>query len=283
MPDGMNSNENKPVVERPTVVDQPRSGSRRKSPEDRHFVTSLARGLEVLSCFQRHEIALSNQEIAARCQLPKSTVTRLTSTLTRLGYLVQIKESGRYRLGVACLALGSTMLARMDVRQIARPLMQELADFAGASVSLGMRDNLSMIYIENCRSTAALSLNVNVGSRVPIAVSAIGRAWLAAVSEEERADAIGEIRNADTNMWRKAEPGIKQAIRDYPALGVASSFGDWIPDVNAIARAFDPRNGLPMMALSVGGSAHSLTRERLLHEVRPRLLYVVRVIEESVA
>ena len=99
-----------------------------KAKEDRHFVTALARGLEVLSCFRSGDKALGNQEIAQRCRLPKSTVSRLTSTLTKLGYLIQVEESGKYRLGTATLSLGSAMLARLDVRQIARPMMQELAD-----------------------------------------------------------------------------------------------------------------------------------------------------------
>ena len=95
--------------------------------EDRHFVTALARGLQVLACFRSDDKALGNLEIAERCELPKSTVSRLTGTLTRLGYLYQVKASGKYRLGSATLSLGTTMLRRLDVRQIARPLMQELA------------------------------------------------------------------------------------------------------------------------------------------------------------
>ena len=68
-----------------------------KTKEDRHFVTALARGLEVLSCFRSGDKALGNQEIAQRCKLPKSTVSRLTSTLTKLGYLIQVEDSGKYR------------------------------------------------------------------------------------------------------------------------------------------------------------------------------------------
>ena len=60
--------------------------------------------------------------------LPKSTVSRLTYTLTKLGYLHYVRESGKYRLGTATLALGSAVLGRFDVRDLARPLMQELAD-----------------------------------------------------------------------------------------------------------------------------------------------------------
>jgi hypothetical protein len=98
--------------------------------EDRHFVTALARGLSVLSCFSSGEKMLGNLDIAKRCKLPKSTVSRLTYTLTKLGYLVYVEETGKYRLGTSTLALGSAMLARLDVRDLARPLMQELADFS---------------------------------------------------------------------------------------------------------------------------------------------------------
>lgn len=253
----------------------------RKPKEDRHFVTALARGLEVLSCFRTGEVTLSNQELAQRCKLPKSTVSRLTMTLTKLGYLIHVQESGRYRLGTACLALGSALLTRLDVRKIARPMMQELAEFSGAAVSLGVRDKLSMIYVENCRSSAALTLTLDVGSRMPLATSAIGRAWLAAVSDEERDEVMQQVRERDADEWPKVQSGINDALRDYAKYGVTCSFGDWNRDVNGIARAFDPGNGLPVMAVNVGGPSYNLSPEFLLDEVRPRLIQVVRDIENA--
>ncbi|MDE1714428.1 helix-turn-helix domain-containing protein, partial (plasmid) [Chromobacterium amazonense] len=70
---------------------------------DRPFVTALARGLEVLAAFRPGEGALSNQELARRTGLPKSTVSRLSYTLTRLGYLQPEGDGGPYRLGLALL------------------------------------------------------------------------------------------------------------------------------------------------------------------------------------
>ncbi len=253
----------------------------RKPKEDRHFVTALARGLDVLACFRHGEITLSNQELAQRCKLPKSTVSRLTMTLTKLGYLIHVQESGRYRLGTACLALGSALLNKLDVRKIARPMMQELAEFSGASVSLGVRDKLSMIYVENCRSSAALTLTLDVGSRMPLASSAMGRAWLAAVPEEDRLEAMEQIHALDDLAWPHVKAGIDQALEDYRTLGITCSFGDWNKEVNGVARAFDPGNGLPVMAVNVGGPSYNLSPEFLLKEVGPRLLKVVRAIEEA--
>jgi DNA-binding IclR family transcriptional regulator len=256
-----------------------RSGPKPK--EDRHFVTALARGLEVLSCFRSGDKALGNQEIAQRCRLPKSTVSRLTSTLTKLGYLIQVEESGKYRLGTATLSLGSAMLARLDVRQIARPMMQELADASRSMVSLGTRDRLSMIYVENCRSSAALTLSLDVGSRIPVATSAIGRAWLAAIPERERQDFMERVQELDEVAWPDIRDGIERSVQDYQTLGVTCSFGDWQKDVNGIARAFQPGGGLPPMAINCGGPSFHLSKEFLLNEVRPRLIDMVTRLEAS--
>ncbi|AKJ30549.1 IclR family transcriptional regulator [Caldimonas brevitalea] len=253
-----------------------------KVKEDRHFVTALARGLEVLSCFRSSDKMLGNQELARRCGLPKSTVSRLTYTLTKLGFLDYVEESGRYRLGSATLSLGSAMLARMDVRQIARPLMQDLADFSQAMVSLGSRDRLSMIYVENCRSQSALTLSLDVGSRIPLATTAMGRAYLAMCSEAERNDLMDRIRELDELAWPRIHEGIEAAIAQYRELGVCCSFGDWQKDVNAIAVAFRPDGGRSLMAINCGGPAFNLSRDFLLEEVRPRLVALGARLERSV-
>ncbi|MDB5796322.1 MAG: IclR family transcriptional regulator [Paucimonas sp.] len=240
--------------------------------EDRHFVTALARGLELLSCFRSGERLLGNQELAERARLPKSTVSRLTYTLTRLGYLQYDEPAGKYRLGTAALTLGSAMLSRLDIRQFARPQMQELAEFSRATVSLGIRDRLNMIYIENCRSQSALTLSLDVGARIAIIQTAMGRAWLAAVSASERNDVLARVRDQDPQAWPEVEEKIARSAQEMHELGCCTSFGEWQPDVNAVAVAFRPAKGASVLSLNCGGPASTLTPAFLLDEVRPRLL-----------
>lgn len=265
----------RPAVAVPVVADKS------AGKEDRHFVTALARGLAVLSCFSSGEKMLGNLDIAKRCRLPKSTVSRLTYTLTRLGYLVFVEETGKYRLGTSTLALGSAMLARLDVRDLSRPLMQDLADFSKAMVSLGSRDRLSMIYVGNARSSAALTLSLDVGSRIPIATTAMGRAYLALVSEREREDIMERVRELDEVAWPAIRQGIDRALKQYAETGCVSSFGEWQADVNAIAVPLRPGGGLPPMAINCGGPAFTLSKEFLLNEVRPKLVELVRQLEAS--
>jgi len=249
------------------------------SAQDRHFVTALARGLEVLSAFRSGDSFLANHELADRTRLPKSTVTRLTYTLTKLGYLHVVPESGKYRLGTATGALGSAMLANLDVRQVARPLMQALAAETGAVIALSARDQLSMLYLECCRSTSIVTLSLDVGSRIPLGTSAAGRALLAAVAPSERTGLMERLRALDEGNWPQVQRGIDAANAEFQRGQCAYSVGDWVREVHAVATALNPGRGLPLMALSAAGAAQYFPEARLRDEIRPKLLETVREIE----
>jgi len=249
---------------------------------DRHFVTALARGLEVLASFRHGDRMLGNQELSKRCGLAKSTVSRLTHTLTNLGYLIYVEESAKYSLGTATLSLASAMLSKLDIRKLAHPLMQELAEFGQCLVSLGSRDRLSMIYIDAVRGSAAITLSLDIGARIPIATTAMGRAYLTAVSERERNDILERsCELADVGDQPELNRGVAKAMRDIRELGVCCSFGDWQKDVNAIAVPVMPGGGLPPMAINCGAPAYMVSKEFLLGQVRPRLIALANDLETS--
>ena len=244
-------------------------------------MTALARGLDLLSAFRAQDRVLGNQELARRTRLPKSTVSRLTYTLTRLGYLepAQDAQGGMgYRLGSRVLALGSTLLQRLDIRALARPHMQELADATQTMVALGTPERRSMIYIEACRSDPIMTLRLGVGSRIPMASTAMGRAYLTICSESERRALMERFREADPANWAAVHEGILRALEDHGKLGCCASFAQWQGHVNAIAVAFRVP-GQPPLALSCGGPVLQLSSDYLLKDVRPRMLDVARRIQ----
>jgi DNA-binding IclR family transcriptional regulator len=247
---------------------------------DRHFVTALARGLEVLSCFKTGNNFLANHEIAQKCGLPRSTVTRLTYTLTKLGYLHLVPNSGKYRLGTATVALGSAMLAKLDVRQVARPFMQSLAAETEAIVALSTRDRLSMLYLECCKGSSIVTLSLDVGSRIPLGTTAAGRALLAGLPASERSDLMERIRALDDAAWPAISAGIVRAVDEYEATGCCSSLGDWVKGVHGIAVPFNPGRGLPVMVMSVAGAAQAFPKDQLMH-FASKLITMVKSIEEN--
>lgn len=247
---------------------------------DRQMVRALARGLEVLRCFKPGDRFLGNQEIAVRTGLPKPTVSRLTYTLTTLGYLNYSEKFGKYYLGTAVLSLGYSMLANTDIRQTARPLMQELAEYAQASVALGMQDRLNMIYIEAYRSSATVTLTLDVGSQLPVATTSMGRALLAAMPGPEREPLMEQIRVRNEAAWPKIRAGIDQALRDYEEKGFCLSLGEWKKDVHAVAAPLIPSDGSRIMVFNCAGAAFQLRRHMLEDDIGPRLLNLVTNVKE---
>ena len=193
---------------------------------DRKFVTALARGLEVLRAFTPTEGLLGNGEIAERTGLPKPTVSRLTYTLTRLGYLAHVERLAKYQLAPAALALGYTALANIRIRQLARTHMQEVADHAGAVVALGTRDRLDLIYLELARSKHGAMLRLLQGSRLPIATTAMGRALIAGMPDSERSWLLGYIKRQEGKNWPKVKASLADAIKDFETRGFVLSLGD---------------------------------------------------------
>ena len=247
--------------------------------DDRHFVTALARGLAVLACFGRGRTFMANHDIAEACNLPRSTVSRLTYTLTKLGYLHYVEEVGKYRLGTALIALSSTALGGLDVRHIARPALREVANFANASVGLGVRDRLSMRYVDCQRGPAAIALNLDIGSRISLPRSAMGRAYLAVCDARERAAIYDELCALDLVAWPRLRDSIERAIAEYREIGCCTSFGAWQDEVSAIAVGFHPGGGLPAMAVNCGGPTVITDPRTLMEVVRPKLIEAVRDLE----
>jgi len=250
-------------------------------PKDRNFVTALARGLEILRVFDANDSLLGNQEIAARTGLPKPTVSRLTYTLTQLGYLEYSERMGKYRLAAGVLALGYSVLSGMGIRRIARPYMQELAEYANASVSLGSRNRLDMVYIENVRPARALAVPLEVGSWIPVATTAMGRALLAALPEDERQALVNAIAESDPAAWPRRRQGIEQAIEHYQIHGFTLSLGEWHPSVHAVGVPLALPDGSSILAFNCGAPAYLFDPARMITDLGPRLVHLVRNVEAA--
>lgn len=245
----------------------------------RKFVVALARGLEVLRTFTPGEGLLGNQEISTRTGLPKPTVTRLTYTLTQLGDLAHLERLEKYQLAPGALAIGYSTLANMRILQVARPHMQALANYSGASVALGSRDRVNLLYVEHCRAKSAVMLRLDLGSRIPIATTAMGRAMLAALPEKERDWLLHDIARRESKRRPKVRVGIKRAQKDLTSCGFTLSVGEWQTDVTAVGVPLVPADGSGIFAFNCGAPAFHFKREHLVSDIGPRLVNMVRNIE----
>jgi len=242
-----------PVTARAAVPDE---------TDDRQFVIALARGLSVLQAFDPGDDLLTNAEIAARARLPKATITRLTYTLCKLGYLARDPAGGGYRLDPHILTLGYPVLARLGMRQLARPLMQALAEAEGLTVSMGLRDGAHMIFVERVRSSAPVVLQQDIGTRIPIATTALGRGYLAGLAPAEREAVMNELRaQTPAAKWAAVRKGVDRELARFAKQGWCVG-GDWDAALSGVAVPL-ALPGRSVLSISCAGARAQLPDARL--------------------
>ncbi|PKH69393.1 IclR family transcriptional regulator [Psychrobacter sp. 4Dc] len=208
--------------------------SQNKEENDRQFVTALGRGLIILAAFEHHE-RLTHQQLCQMTDLPKATITRLIHTLTTLGFL-RVTEHGQYQLGSSAVRLSATAWSRHDMVAAAEPLLRQFASENEVSVNLATEVEGEMRYHACCRSPARLSVNLQVGSAVPVARTAIGRAFYAASTQARQAVIIGNLQeNLPVEEYNDAQTALASAVEHYEKYGYTVSDGEFSTDILAVA------------------------------------------------
>jgi DNA-binding IclR family transcriptional regulator len=254
----------------------------KKTATDRNFVVALSRGLDVLRAFQPNDGLLGNQEIAARTNLPKPTVSRLTYTLAQLGYLKR-DTKGRFQLGLGILAAAYPVLSALKIRQLARPLMREFAAYTGGTVSIAMPFGLDFIYVETLRTTDAVTHLPDVGFASSLAPTAVGRALLSLFTREEL-----DVYVANVKAERPEEADYVQA-RTLPDVelckerGFAISLGEWRREIFGVAAPLYRTASGDCLSVNCGIPSFRFNAEQIERECGPRMLGLARSIRSLAA
>lgn len=246
---------------------------------DRKFVGALGRGLLVLEAFVDQPVWLGSTEIARRVQLPKPTTSRLLRALLNLGYLHYSDKRRQYRLSTAVLALGYGVRDTFSIGQLVRPHLDRLAHEFNVHASLAGRDALDVIQIEVSHPTRTLmTLQLDVGSRIPLAGTAMGHAILAALPEEERRYLMEHLHHRHSKHWADIKARIEEARAQYRERGYTWSVGSWMTDINGVAAPLVCPGGSPVLVLACGAPARHLQRKSM-SEIGRRLVALRAKIE----
>lgn len=239
---------------------------------DGDAVNALVRGFEVLDCIAAAGRPLGNAEVAQATGIPRPTVSRLLATLVGLGHVREARDGAGYELAAGVVRLAQAFLGAIDVREAARPHLRALAEACSASAFLGVRDADDMLVVEAGRSRSAVALlGSDVGTRMALASSALGRAWLAGVDAETRAAVIARLRGGTQAVRAQAGAALEQALAAAARHGYALSIGEWHPNINSAGVAVRTPGG-EVVALNCGGPAFLMPAQRLKDFVVPRLL-----------
>jgi DNA-binding IclR family transcriptional regulator len=229
-------------------------------------VGSVARALAVLDALGSSEGGLGVSEVARRIGVNASTASRLLATLEQDGF-VEREPGGPYRLGLKLVALADRVLARLDVRALARPLLERLVTVTGETATLSVPGEQAAITIDFVVPSESTVASIARLGRPSIAhATAAGKVMLAF---GPRADAGELARYTDRTITEPAElAGQLAAARQQ---GFAEAIGEREPDLAALAAPVLGRGGVLVAILGLQGPASRLTASRR-RAVRPALL-----------
>jgi len=211
-----------------------RSANDSSSPPAPAEVDSLQRGLEILRSFRTGEKSLHLTDILDRTKIPRLSAQKLLNTLTAHHFLRYLPELNRYEPDVSCFVLGHALRASLPILRVARPVMQELAERLEVDVFLALREGMDMMIVEYC-SARTEAAEFGVGSLLPLAQTAVGRAWLWAQRPAVQGEFIERIRSEASERELSAIPGVYRAFQELAERGYCFSLGEWMQNWNAIA------------------------------------------------
>jgi DNA-binding IclR family transcriptional regulator len=244
---------------------------------------TLARGLEVLRSFHCEAKPLGNRAIAERTGLPKSAVSRITSTLVSLGYLQRIPNIGHYQLATGGLSIGHAYLEASEIRRAARPLMEQFAARHDVSTGLAVPDRLEMMYIVWCRSPTTLTLRLSAGTMLPMGRTAGGRAYLWALPQAVQRDLIARIKQEAGSRARAIMDGINAAFSDLDRYGYCVAISEFQKNTFGIAVPLVFDDGQTVLSLTAGGARLDVTEAALRRNIAADLVRTASLVRSAIA
>ena len=195
---------------------------------------SLLRGLEILRAFRPGLDVLTNGDLAERTGLPRSTISRLTGTLVRSGFLLHDHVTGGYRLSATVLGMAHVMRSGSFVLNESMSLMQSVGRQMRVNIGLALADHDDMLYLENLPFGPKASLRKIVpGQRVPMALTSLGRAYLSTLDSGELKTQLTHLKQRHRRDWTVIESHIHQDIEAVRKQGYCAVA--WQPSVVSIA------------------------------------------------
>ncbi len=240
-------------------------------------IQSLARGLKILNHLGQSPDGYTITELANLLRVDKGSASRLVSTLTRYGYVERDPVSRRCHLGPQVVSLSRNMLARLPLREVARPYLHQMMERTGECAHLAIAAQGKALYIDQIESPATLRVNAQVGTMNPLHCTALGKILLA----------FGEV-----DLPPRLEPFTSRTITDPEALrhhldqvrhqGYAVDDEEFDPGVRCIAAPVLDFRGKAVGAIGISGPATRITPERL-PELAALVVEIGKALSERMA
>jgi IclR family KDG regulon transcriptional repressor len=207
----------------------------------------------LLTCFTKGDAELGVMQLSRMTGMHKSTVSRLLTSLKHEGFLVKSPQTGKYRLGLVFVQLAGLVLDRLDLRTIARPHLELLANKTQETINIAVQDRAMCINIESIISPQQIQHAGRLGARYPMFCTSTGRVLLAAIPPEERENLVPNPIASLTKNTVRDHVHLAEILDKVNENGYSLVQEEYLEGLSAIASPVHDHTGCVIAAVSVSG------------------------------
>ncbi|QCQ22802.1 IclR family transcriptional regulator [Desulfoglaeba alkanexedens ALDC] len=245
----------------------------------RSFITSLARGLQVLEALARSSKPLNLTQLSEEVGFHKVTTSRFCYTLTELGYVERIHKK-RYRLTPKALGLGYAIVCNLDLRQVGESHLRELSAFLGETVNMAVLDQTEILYVARFKTEQIMPTELHIGSRLPLHCTSMGKAILAHLPEEELSELLDRITFSQlTHRTITTREGFLEELEKVRKQCYAVSDEELSVGLRSIAAPI-MRDNRPVAAINIAVPTARYNLEQLAKNFSGPLLKTAKTISD---
>jgi len=247
---------------------------------DRDYVSSFARGLDVICAFTRFTPQMTLTEVARATNMSRATARRLLLTLVREGYAEKINRS--FSLRPKVLQLGYSALSSVGILEIVQPVMNALAQRTRESIFAAVLTGDEVTYLARSTPDRVMSVSINVGNRLPAYAVSTGRVLLAAESDEAVAAYLARVRIAQYTPTTVSSPvKLRQIIEEVRQLGYSIVDEELEAGVRSLSVPLRDASNRVVAALNACCPSVRFSVESMQNELVPVLLDAAQQINRA--
>jgi IclR family KDG regulon transcriptional repressor len=234
---------------------------------------SVKKAFQILKLISDTDGGLGISDLAKRLEIGKSTVHGITSALEALGTIIRDPTTKRYILGLTLLELGRSAYSQLDLKDLVRPIMEDLMEKTEESVFVGVLNGDRVIILDIVESKQDLKMTSTRGTAIPLLAGAVGKVLLATMSNEKAREIVGKKGLSRFTEHSITDPeAFLQEVGMAREKGYATDYEEYILGVRAVASPIKAENHL-ISAIWVVGFKTSLNDEKMKD--------VIKAIKES--
>ncbi len=237
---------------------------------ERYMLATVTKALEILDLFAGIHDGLSLTQIAEATKLPKSSIFRYLATLEQFHYLERDEKTERYQLGMKLLQLGALVASRLDLRNIAIPIMWQLRKAFGETVNLAIPHMNKVVYLEVLESQDVVKMASYMGAEEYMHATALGKAILAQLPPADVEERLTLPLAPLTEYTITDVTTLFAELEQIRTVGFAVDDREGNLQARCIAAAIRDYRGQVVAAISISGPENRLTPERA-HIIGPEL------------